>query len=219
MPANLIYEQSTNFVQSSTYYNFMLKIERKEPTYADLINFQVKKGCNKKEICAGSMPPATLNKLLPYLKGQGLQIGGFVGITHCFLAIKLKTRATIWTVDPNLPHRGINRPFELAYNMASHYQLLRNSVFITNYANEQISIFQESGMLFDFIILDGNHDEKQVRNEVEECKKILKIGGYLILDDIDFWQGPKKVYNTVDNKQFEKIPLTNRAGLLKKLEG
>lgn len=194
----------------------MMKIEKINVTYDMLVAFQVKQGCNESVVRVNSIPQRDLNKLLPYLQGQGLQIGGFLGIAHCYLASQLYKRATIWTVDPNNKHCGIKQPFKMAYEMVKHFNLLRNSVLITNFANEQIQIFQTCNMIFDFIILDGNHDKNQVAHEVRECAKILKTNGFLILDDIDHWQGPKKVYNDL-NSDFKKIPLTSRIGLLQKL--
>lgn len=196
----------------------MMKVEKTSLSYEELIQFQVKSGCPHKEVVHSTMPVKTLDRLLPFLSGHGLQIGGYVGVTHCYLVSKLKGKATLWTVDPNIKHRNLKNPFTYAYKMVSHFKLLDNSVLITNYANEQIEIFKKTKMKFDFIILDGNHSQKQVQHEVEECTKILNLGGYLILDDIDNWEGPKNVYANLNTNNYQKIPLDRRAGLLKKIK-
>jgi predicted O-methyltransferase YrrM len=185
------------------------------PSYSDLVAFQVGNGCDEKQVRLGSIPKENLDRAVPLLRGNGLQIGGFVGVSHCYIAWHLRDRGTLWTVDPNITHRGIHNPFGLAQSMARHFRLLSNSVLITNFANEQLEIFKRCGMAFDFIILDGNHDEHQVQHEVAECRGLLKDGGFLIMDDVDTWTGPKNIYNKT-SEGYEKMQVDSGLGFMRK---
>jgi hypothetical protein len=167
------------------------------------------------EVFSGSMPKDTLRRLSLILSGNGLQIGGFVGLTHCYLANFLRKNGTLCTIDPNLTHRGITNPFFIMSKLVKKYNLSKNSILICGYAEEQMRIFFSLGVNFDFILLDGNHDYQSVLNEINLADKLLKPGGLLILDDIDHWQGPQSLYNDFPFL-YEKIPLDSRAGVLRK---
>lgn len=172
-------------------------------------------GHPRQQVVDGSMPKTTLLKLSSLLSGNGLQIGGFLGVAHCFLAASLNEKGSICTIDPNLSHRNIVNPFLIASEMVNYFNLSKNSTLICGYASQQMKIFASLGVKFDFIVLDGNHDYETVINEVVLAGLILKSGGYLVLDDIDYWDGPKKVYNEAPIG-YNKVMLDSRAGVLKK---
>jgi predicted O-methyltransferase YrrM len=179
-----------------------------------IVDFAVLSGCNRQQVLEGSIPKDTLDKILSLVSGNGLQIGGFVGISHCYLSRNLN--GTVCTIDPNIPHRGINNPFLIIKKLVESYNLQKKSMLICGYAVEQMEILIKQKSQFDFILLDGNHNLESLKIEIELADKLLKIGGFLILDDIDYWDGPKKLYEDF-NLKYEKIPSTKRAGILKKL--
>ena len=185
--------------------------------WQDLVSRIVQLGHDRDQVVHGSMPEKTLSRLSSILSGNGLQIGGFVGVSHCCLAASLRGKGSICTIDPNLTHRGIQNPFLVASKMASEFKLSKNSMLICGYSLEQMRLFAVMGVKFDFIILDGNHDFQTVIDEIECATPILKSGGYLVLDDIDNWDGPKKVYNSVP-AGYNRVELDSRAGLLQKME-
>ena len=191
----------------------------KETIWEELIDYACSLGHDRDQVTWGSMPKETLLKLSNILSGHGLQVGGFVGIAHCFLAFTLKDNGSISTIDPNIPHRDIENPFNVMSKMVTHFNFSKNSMLINGYAKEQIKIFQSLNVKFDFIILDGNHDYEILIDEISISDLILKSGGYIVLDDIDHWDGPRKAYNSPPIG-YKKIVLDSRAGVLQKiLEG
>lgn len=181
--------------------------------YDRLINYLTENGHDRNQILYGSIPEATLKRLAAILTGHGLQIGGFVGVSHCFLASM--PQCFMYTIDPNLSHRGIEQPLCVAEQMISHFKLLDKSMLIYGYAKEQMLLFNKLNVKFDFIILDGNHDYESVLEEVKLADPILKSKGFLILDDIDHWDGPKNIYDNFP-MAYTKIQLDSRAGFLQK---
>ncbi|RTK93305.1 MAG: class I SAM-dependent methyltransferase [Neisseriaceae bacterium] len=179
-----------------------------------IVDFAVLYGCDKQQVIEGSMPKYALDKILEIISGQGLQIGGFVGVSHCYLARNLN--GTICTIDANIPHRGVNNPLLVVSKLVENFKLQNNSMLIHGYAIEQMKILIKHQSKFDFILLDGNHNFESLKIEIELADKLLKTGGFLILDDIDYWDGPKKLYENF-NLGYEKIGSNKRAGILKKL--
>jgi predicted O-methyltransferase YrrM len=184
--------------------------------WQDLVGRIVQLGYDRDQVLCGSMPEETLSRLSHILSGNGLQIGGFVGVSHCYLAEALRGKGSICTIDPNLTHREIQNPFLVASKMVSHFGLSKNSTLICGYGNDQMRFFADLGVKFDFIILDGNHEYETVVTEIGFATPILKPGGYLVLDDIDYWDGPKKVYNETP-AGYNRVTLDSRAGLLQKM--
>jgi predicted O-methyltransferase YrrM len=194
----------------------MLKVSGNSVTlWRDLVSCLVSWGHDRQQVIEGSMPEKTLQSLSGVLSGNGLQIGGFVGVAHCFLAASLKNRGSICTIDPNLSHRGIQNPFNVANRLVMEFKLSRNSMLICGYSKEQMRLFANLKAGFDFVLLDGNHDYQTVIDEIGLADAILKPGGYLVLDDIDHWDGPKRVY-AGGIPGYNRVELDSRAGLLHK---
>jgi len=193
----------------------MLKCQPIDLFWQDLVDWLVFFGHDRNQVVCGSMPKETILRLSQILTGNGLQIGGFVGVAHCCLARMLSYKGTICTVDPNLTHRYIKNPLLVLFQLVQHFNLSSNSMLVCGHANEQMRIFAAMGMKFDFIILDGNHDYSFVANEIKLADPILKSGGYLVLDDIDYWDGPKKAIDET-LPGYVRIELDSRAGLLQK---
>ena len=187
----------------------------KQTIWDELIDYSSGLGYDRDQIIWGSMPKETLLKLSNILSGNGLQVGGFVGVTHCFLAFILKDGGSISTIDHNLVHRGIEDPFIIMSKMVSYFNLSKNSMLICGYAEEQMRIFKSLNVKFDFIVLDGGHDYGSLVEEIHMSSSILKLGGYIVLDDIDHWVGPKMCYANVP-KGYTKIILDSRAGVFRK---
>lgn len=180
-----------------------------------IINCLINWGYDREQVVDGSMPDQTLQKICKIVCGNGLQIGGFVGVSHCFLANALKNKGSICTIDPNITHRGIDDPLCAANRLIMNFNLSSNSMLICGYAMEQMRILGLHKVKFDFIILDGNHDFDHVLTETKMADSLLNPGGHLVLDDIDHWQGPKSLYENFPFN-YEKIPLDTRAGVLRK---
>lgn len=165
-----------------------------------------------------SIPLPVLEELKPYFSGNGLQIGGFVGLTHLYIANHLKSiGGTICTIDPNLMHEDVSNCFNIMSFLTMKYKLHTNSLLVCGYSDPQIKILHQMGARYDFVLVDGYHDRTNVERDVELADQILKNGGHLILDDIDFWKEPRDYYNNFSLDGYEKIPCNPRVGLLKKL--
>lgn len=164
-----------------------------------------------------SIPLPVLEDLNPYFVGNGLQIGGFVGLTHLYIANYLKNNGSITTIDPNLVHEDIGNCFNIMCFVTNKFKLQNNSLLICGYSDPQIKVLSDLGVRYDFVIVDGYHDRVNVERDVELADKILKSGGYLILDDIDFWKDPRDYYNNFPLEGYHKIVVNPRVGVLKKI--
>jgi hypothetical protein len=158
---------------------------------------------------------------------------------------KLDKRSVMVSIDPNLTHRGIKRPMEKVISCLARYGLNGNSIVLTGYSleksvsNDGVSITQgydpeseyehelgcenQISLLaclaegkFDFAVIDGNHEADYLSREIASIARLLKIGGILVLDDVN-WDTLGKVYALLDSSLFERIGSDGRVGLAKKL--
>ena len=53
--------------------------------------------------------------------------------------------------------------------------------------NTSNNFFSDNFQSFDLIFVDGNHSSEQVKKDINNSWKMLKNGGYLILDDYLWW--------------------------------
>lgn len=76
-------------------------------------------------------------------------------------------------------YRGVERSRnELGYGEYS--ELLRRT------SAEAAACFEEGGVSFDLVHIDGNHDTVKVMQDVELYLPLLRKGGYIVLDDVSF---------------------------------
>jgi hypothetical protein len=120
------------------------------------------------------------------------------------------------TLDPDIPHRGIRNPLGVTAKLVAEYGLAGNTVLVCGYAPGQLYAFAKLGMAFDLVLLDGSHTKSQVESEILVCDPLLRPGGLLVLDDINFWLGPRTVYENFPVPGYESVPLDSRVGVLKK---
>lgn len=195
----------------------MLKIHPKnsDNLYKKIVDYFSHLGHDRRQVVEGSMPENTLKLLSNILYGKGLQIGGFVGLAHVFFGRKFERTRKYCTVDFNQIHRGIVNPALTISKAIDFFNVSSNSILIIGDSHKQMKLFEKCNFLFDFILLDGNHDKENVLREIFLADKILNSGGYLVLDDIDYWEGPRSVYDNFP-LPYKKVPLDQRAGLLKK---
>ena len=102
-----------------------------------------------------SIPEPTLQKSCKHFVGNGLQIGGFVGLTHAYIANHLKNnnKGFICTIDCNVTHRDIKDPIKKLDFLVRHYGFDENSMIILDYAESTMKNLIKSGSKFDFILL------------------------------------------------------------------
>jgi len=132
-----------------------------------------------------------------------LEIGTFLGYSTAIMASALnKSNSYIVTIDPNHPHRCIEKPVDWAKIITEKIGL-NNIKFIEGYTHKQNSIFDgrevfiknenaredvlkeliDNQELFDIIFIDGNHTTEQVLNDGKSCLKLLQKDGIIIFHD------------------------------------
>lgn len=173
---------------------------------------------DQQELSQVSIPLKVLEDLHPYFSGNGLQIGGFIGLTHLYIANYLKSKkGTLTTIDPNLHHESVSNCFQIMSFLTNKYKLHTNSLLVCGYSDPQINVLKSLGVSYDFVIVDGYHDEINVDRDVLLADQVLKTGGHLIMDDIDYWEAPRLYYQNFPLEGYEKIDVNPRVGLLRKL--
>jgi SAM-dependent methyltransferase len=170
----------------------------------------------------------------------GLHIGNFVGVSLCHITDfvrRLDERSTIVSVDPNLYPRGIKNPLEKVISCLNRYDLQSNSLILTGYSlekstsnapdpdatfDQEFSCENQLPQLarlmpecFDFAVIDGNHDDEYLTREIVAIDRVLKPGGLLVFDDVN-WGSVGGVYQTLDPHGHERLATDGRIGLVMK---
>jgi hypothetical protein len=158
-------------------------------------------------------------------------------------ARRLDERSTIISIDPNLPHRGIRQPIDLVMRCLSRYGLQGNSLVLTGYSlekcmgndgfaglgydpevefskecsaeNQLLQLGELLPATFNFAFIDGNHDGSYLSREIAAIDRLLKPGGLLILDDVD-WTELGDVFRSIDSERFEYLGSDGRVGIVRK---
>lgn len=147
-------------------------------------------------------------------------------------------------IDPNLPHRGIENPQMHVSALLQNYGLTRNVVLLTAYSleksqsndgSEYVQGYDprehfhkesgcENGLRFverffnqqiDFLLIDGNHDDVYLSQELLVAERFLKPGGLLILDDVsEGWAGVKKRFEDLKS-HYNVLAEDGRIGIVK----
>lgn len=146
-----------------------------------------------------------------------LHVGGFLGVSLAHFAAVLTglhVASVVVSVDPDISHRGIERPSEHALELLRHFGLHDRVLFVNGFSlhqnlgndgfdryDDQIDPFAELDEVaaaeqvlpalctlaaghFDLVVLDGNHDAEYLRAELEPVAALLRPGGLLVLDDV-----------------------------------
>jgi predicted O-methyltransferase YrrM len=223
-------------------------------SYQDSIDHLVSQGFDRTQVVEGSMPEESLDhvaKAIQMIPNSGplnmLHIGNFVGISLSYLSHALVARngnSVIVSIDPNLPHRGIQRPAEAVIRLLNRYGLQRNSVVLTGYSlaksisndgtifdgqydpfeqyNAEASCERQLDCLarlgatsFDVAVVDGNHETEYLRQEVAAVRRLLRPGGLLVIDDVcASWSNIQKVYTSLRNGDMKEVAADGRVGIL-----
>jgi hypothetical protein len=157
---------------------------------------------------------------------------------------QLDEGSTIVSIDPNVPHAGIRRPMDFVISCLNRYGLQANSLVLTGYSLEKniwsdampnvdygpVAEFSKAESCehqlaqlvmilpptFDFAVIDGNHEENYLVREIEAIDRLLKPGGLLVLDDVE-WDQFGKVYREIDRARYHDLGNDGRVGVLKKV--
>ena len=165
---------------------------------------------------------------------KGVHIGNFVGISLCYFASRLKevcSDSLIIAIDPNIPHRGIQRPDDITAKVLRKFRVENMVLRLTGYSikkclsndsinytgdydpythfqDEVSSQYQLLNLLkigrswLDFAIIDGNHEGEYLSKEIMVSYALLRNGGHLYIDDLDEdWPQIKKVYEYISESE------------------
>jgi hypothetical protein len=73
-----------------------------------------------------------------------------------------------------------------------------------------------AGKVFDVALLDGNHEGEYLRREISKIVRILKLGGLIVLDDVDaHWIEIQEVFQSLGGLGFEIVGTDGRVGVAK----
>ncbi len=149
----------------------------------------------------------------------GISLGAFAAATR-----SLHPASFVVAIDPNIPCRGITHPQDKVAKLLNYFGLQDHVLLLCGYTMEKslsndgkpytdydpaASIAQEHGFekvlpklnalsphRFDFAIIDGNHEQAYLEQELREVSRLLRPGGVLIIDDVcDHWFGVKAAFD------------------------
>ncbi len=178
----------------------------------------------------GSVPVASMERIATALdrfappSPRLLHVGNFVGISLSYLLDWGRDNgATVFSVDPDIPHRGVDHPQFVVNNLLAHFGLTERHLLICgfslekNFSNDSV-VFEgydpatawaqeaapehvlarlvDAGLTFDAAFIDGNHDSTYLRRELTQLTALLAPGGLLVLDDVnEWWEGVRAVFD------------------------
>ncbi|WP_353400715.1 class I SAM-dependent methyltransferase [Pseudophaeobacter arcticus] len=209
---------------------------------------------SSKDIVAGSIPEEDLAFIATHLKGlkrnrplRGLHIGNFVGLSLAYLTDSMRQiddESVMLSVDPAIPHRGIDAPHDLVTGLMTRYGLEANWLPVTGFslersgvadvlnrkashtrfssyngfsATESLRSLIRMGQKFDFALIDGNHSGPYLRREIKMLFELVRPNGLLFLDDVDEnWAGVVKVFENLDSGAFKRVAHENRVGVVRR---
>ena len=128
-----------------------------------------------------------------------LEIGTFYGanaISVCNSYAK-HPESEVYCIDPwieydDYPEKGYGQEttFQAFKTNVSNAGLQNKIKVHRGFSHQMIPLFEDN--FFDMIYIDGNHEPEYVLEDAVLSFRKLKVGGYLIFDDLD-WGGPDLV--------------------------
>ena len=201
----------------------------REWSYEDAIAHLVRvHGVPEDEVRGGSIPESALQtieraiaEITPTDRAvQGLHVGNFVGVSLGALIVALRRQhpdSVMVSVDPNIPHRGVNHPQDVVIDLLEHFGLADGHLLVCGYSLDKtlsndgllshdgydptaafgderaphgaLDSLGRLGLRFDFAVIDGNHEGDYLRRELTAITGMLRPGGLLALDDVNPWHG------------------------------
>jgi hypothetical protein len=176
-----------------------------------------------------------------------LHVGNFVGVSLSYLTSWTRGRGgLVVSVDPDIPHRGVDRPQRAVCDLMDHFGLGQGHLLVCGYSLEKSFsndsvVFEDYdpaaawasesapewilpglaqfGHRFEVAFMDGNHDPAYLRREIAAITKMLVPGGLLVLDDVDdAWEQIRAVFDEVGDGDWPLDPVCadGRIGILRR---
>lgn len=212
----------------------------------DSIRFLVERGLDEVQVREGSIPASSLHYVAQQIGDRvpsdrplrALHVGNFVGVSLSYLTWLLTEKhpeSLVVSIDPNIPHRGIEDPQSHVFALLEHFGMLARNVVITGYtlersdqslteeayaragASENVlsSLHALNGSSFDLVLIDGNHDENYLSRELAVIRRLLASDGILILDDVVDWPGVAAVFKRATSDDgFRELGTDGRVGII-----
>lgn len=201
--------------------------------YEEALGLLAARGCDAEAVRTGSIQDGSLRfireTIATALPGNGplraLHVGNFVGLSLASLTSALVQRdpsSLVVSIDPNIPHIGIEDPQAHTLALLARFGLQRNSLLVCGYTLEQTpgdnavtldgndplaalaeqaaceSTLDSLGRLptrFSVVVMDGHHDAAYLRRELALVDAMLDDGGLLFLDDVSaVWKGIRELF-------------------------
>jgi Methyltransferase domain len=224
-------------------------------SYDAAIDHLVRRGwTTERHTRMGSIPVASLERAvevltreLPAVAPRLLHVGNFLGVSLSYVLDWARGRdGVVVSVDPNIPHRGVEEPQDAVCDLLAHFGLAENHLLMCGYslgkslsndgvvfddydpasawsaesAPENVLLtLRRLGHRFDAAFIDGNHDPDYLRAEIAHITEMLVPGGLLVLDDVDAaWEQIRGVFDEVviSDWPLEAVCADGRIGILRR---
>jgi hypothetical protein len=165
-------------------------------SYKEAVEFHCARGLTRGHVVAGSMPESSLDfcsmsldDLIPKTKDGpliGLHVGNFLGVSLGHFANYARRRSeksVVMSIDPNLTHRGIERPQEHVIALLNHFGLQKNAIVSVGYSTHK-SLSNDG---FAFVGENGSEYDPYAKFEAEQaCEDTLANLALLSRGRFDF---------------------------------
>jgi hypothetical protein len=218
------------------------------------IELAVAEGVDREQCVSGSIPEASLEFATSFFSEHlspppwvGLHVGNFVGISLAYLVNAVRDahpESVILSIDPDIPHRGVNHPSRVVISLLNSFGLQDASLLLTGYSLEknvsndgsdydtdydplehyeaEISLHNQLPLLktvargaFHFAVVDSNHDASYLNREIDAIRSLLVPGGLVILDDVSsWWSEIRSEYWRLSRQGFVDLGTDGRVGVL-----
>lgn len=197
--------------------------EQQDYTYELAVAHLTARGLPESEVRGGSMPESSLERCGEVFQSQFehagpltiLHVGNFLGVSLSWFADfarRWSPQSRVVAIDPNVMHRGIERPQEHAIDLLTGFGLDDRVLLVTGYTlrkNPSDLPIDDPGAHFardrscqnalphlaalapgsiDIALIDGNHEPAYLSRELAELRTLLRPGGLLVLDDVFEWR-------------------------------
>jgi len=246
------------FYKHDRWVNRDAQFQRRDFDYDDAAKFLAQTGRGSaKDILSGSIPEEDLAFIAGRLEGlkrdkplRGLHIGNFVGLSLAYLTDAMRQidpDSVMLSIDPAIPHRGIDAPQDLVTGLMTRYGLESNWLPVTGFSLERgeawdvlnrksshtkfssyygfsaaqtLRNLATMGQRFDFALIDGNHSGPYLRREINVLFELVRPNGLIFLDDVDEnWAGVVKVFENLDAGEFKRVARGKRVGVARREAG
>jgi hypothetical protein len=190
--------------------------------YEDAVRTLVARGLDEDAVRIGSIPAESLGFVHDAIAAefpaetplQALHIGNFVGVSLAGLSaavLGVSRDSLVVSIDPNIPHIGIDEPQSHVLALLAHFGLQRANLVACGYTLEKtpgsdaldvagydpaaawehepagenaLLHFQRLGARFDLALVDGSHIGDYARRELRILGQMIRPGGLVFLDDV-----------------------------------